>query len=46
MPSSKRRDKNALYEQFARIGKAVASPKRLELLERCRREGVQQVGIL
>lgn len=25
--------KNTLYEQFARIGKAVASPKRLELLE-------------
>jgi DNA-binding transcriptional ArsR family regulator len=33
MPSSKRRDKNALHEQFARIGKAVASPKRLELLD-------------
>lgn len=25
--------KNALYEQVARIGKAVSSPKRLELLE-------------
>lgn len=25
--------KNAVYEQFARIGKAVASPKRLELLD-------------
>ena len=25
--------KDAIYEQFARIGKAVASPKRLELLD-------------
>ncbi|MDO9024612.1 MAG: ArsR family transcriptional regulator, partial [Zwartia sp.] len=25
--------KNLLYEQVARIGKAVSSPKRLELLE-------------
>jgi len=25
--------KNAIYEQFARIGKAVSSPKRLELLD-------------
>ena len=25
--------KNHLYEQVARIGKAVASPKRLELIE-------------
>jgi DNA-binding transcriptional ArsR family regulator len=29
----KRQLKNLLYEQVARIGKAVASPKRLELLE-------------
>lgn len=29
----KRRIKDLLYEQVARIGKAVASPKRLELLE-------------
>lgn len=29
----KRSLKNALYEQVARIGKAVSSPKRLELLE-------------
>lgn len=29
----KRRIKNLLYEQVARIGKALASPKRLELLE-------------
>ena len=29
----KRRFKDAIYEQFARIGKAVASPKRLELLD-------------
>lgn len=30
---NKRSIKNALYEQVARIGKAVSSPKRLELLE-------------
>lgn len=29
----KRRFKNQLYEQFARIGKALSSPHRLELLE-------------
>ena len=28
-----RRFKDAIYEQFARIGKAVSAPKRLELLE-------------
>ncbi|GMW03148.1 MAG: transcriptional regulator [Candidatus Hydrogenedentota bacterium] len=28
-----RRYKDAIYEQFARIGKAVSSPKRLELLD-------------
>ena len=28
-----REAKNFLYEQVARIGKAVASPKRLELIE-------------
>src|SRR5450755_2970354 len=28
-----RRFKEAIYEQFARIGKAVASPRRLELLD-------------
>jgi rhodanese-related sulfurtransferase/DNA-binding transcriptional ArsR family regulator len=28
-----RRFKDALYEQFARLGKAVAAPKRLELLD-------------
>jgi DNA-binding transcriptional ArsR family regulator len=28
-----RRFKDAIYEQFARIGKAVAAPKRLELLD-------------
>lgn len=31
--SSKRQFKNQLYEQFARIGKALASPIRLELLD-------------
>src|ERR1044071_7333336 len=31
--SDKRRFKDAVYEQFARIGKAVAAPKRLELLD-------------
>src|SRR5262249_8820078 len=32
-PSRHRRFKDAIYEQFARLGKAMASPKRLELLE-------------
>ncbi len=32
-PSEKRAFKNQLYEQFARIGKALASPHRLELLD-------------
>ncbi len=31
--SSKRQFKDGVYEQFARVGKAVASPKRLELLD-------------
>jgi rhodanese-related sulfurtransferase len=31
--AEKRRVKNALYEEFARVGKAVASPRRLELLD-------------
>ena len=33
MKSPNRRFKDAIYEQFARIGKAIASPRRLELLE-------------
>ena len=33
MKNPNRRFKDAIYEQFARIGKAVSSPKRLELLE-------------
>ncbi len=33
MVTSNRRFKDAIYEQFARIGKAVSSPKRLELLD-------------
>lgn len=33
MRSSNRQFKDAIYEQFARIGKAVSSPKRLELLD-------------
>ncbi len=33
MANPNRQFKDAIYEQFARIGKAVASPKRLELLE-------------
>ncbi len=33
MLTSPRRFKNEVYEQFARIGKALASPKRLELLD-------------
>ena len=31
--SPSRRFKNAIYEQFARVGKALASPHRIELLE-------------
>ena len=31
--SSKRQFKDAIYDQFARIGKAISSPKRLELLD-------------
>ncbi len=33
MTSTHRRFKDAVYEQFARIGKAVSAPKRLELLD-------------
>jgi rhodanese-related sulfurtransferase/DNA-binding transcriptional ArsR family regulator len=33
MITAHRRFKDAIYEQFARVGKAVASPKRLELLD-------------
>lgn len=33
MVTSNRRFKDDIYEQFARIGKAVSSPKRLELLD-------------
>jgi rhodanese-related sulfurtransferase len=33
MNTAHRRFKDTLYEQFARIGKAVSAPKRLELLE-------------
>jgi rhodanese-related sulfurtransferase len=33
VPTSHRRYKDALYEQLARVGKAVAAPKRLELLD-------------
>jgi rhodanese-related sulfurtransferase len=33
MSDSDRRFKTAIYEQFARIGKAIANPGRLELLE-------------
>ena len=33
MKSANRKFKDAIYEQFARIGKSVASPKRLELLD-------------
>ena len=31
--TSKRQFKDAIYDQFARIGKAISSPKRLELLD-------------
>ena len=33
MATSNRRFKDAIYEQFARLGKAIAAPKRLELLD-------------
>ena len=33
MSSPNRRFKDAIYEQLARIGKATAAPKRLELLD-------------
>lgn len=33
MPTPARRFKDEVFEQFARVGKAVASPKRLELLD-------------
>ena len=33
MPASSRRFKTAIYTQFARIGRALASPSRLELLD-------------
>jgi rhodanese-related sulfurtransferase len=33
MDADHRRFKDAIYEQFARIGKAVSAPKRLELLD-------------
>jgi DNA-binding transcriptional ArsR family regulator len=33
MKNPNRRFKDSIYEQFARIGKAVSSPKRLELLD-------------
>ncbi len=33
MATPHRRFKDAIYEQFARVGKAVAAPKRLELLD-------------
>jgi len=33
MSTSDRRFKDAIYEQFARLGKAVSAPKRLELLD-------------
>jgi rhodanese-related sulfurtransferase len=33
VPSPGRRFKNAIYDQFGRVGKALASPRRIELLE-------------
>ena len=33
MKSRNRQFKDAIYEQFARIGRAVSSPRRLELLD-------------
>ena len=33
MTTRHRRFKDAIYEQFARLGKAISAPKRLELLD-------------
>ncbi|MEO8971213.1 MAG: metalloregulator ArsR/SmtB family transcription factor [Ktedonobacteraceae bacterium] len=50
-PQEKRTFKNLLYEQFARVGKALASPHRLELLdvlaqgERCVEALAQETGM-
>jgi rhodanese-related sulfurtransferase/DNA-binding transcriptional ArsR family regulator len=33
MPTAHRRFKDTIYEQFSRLGKAVAAPKRIELLD-------------
>ena len=33
MTTPQRRFKDGIYEQFARLGKAMAAPKRLELLD-------------
>jgi rhodanese-related sulfurtransferase len=33
MPTESRRFKDTIYDQFARIGKALAAPKRLEILD-------------
>ena len=33
MKNPNRQFKDAIYEQFSRIGKAISSPKRLELLD-------------
>src|SRR6188768_1099102 len=33
MTTPNRRFKDAIYEQFARLGKAISAPKRLELLD-------------
>ena len=33
MTATQRRFKDAIYEQFARLGKAIAAPKRIELLD-------------
>ena len=33
MPARNRKFRDSVYEQFARVGKAVSAPKRLELLE-------------
>ncbi len=43
--TSGRHFKNAIYEQFSRIGKAVASPRRLELLDLLR-QGPRTVEVL
>ena len=40
--SDPRQFKDAIYDPFARMGKAVASPRRLELLDLLEEEGIPE----